>query len=63
MSLWKCPRCQRRFDDDDSAVMEWQPTTVTGSGHWVSGCRICLPLTEKVQPGKAEPIWPEEFER
>ncbi len=54
--ILRCPNCRRVMDTDRDVRI----------GN-VLGCRICLPDVEPpeedLQPGKAEPIWPEEFER
>ena len=57
-----CPRCKREMRSylDHRTLIARDPA---GRAYAVDACVVCAPDVEDVQDGKAEPIWPEEFDR
>lgn len=49
MSLWKCPACSRRFNDETSARQGWHTAEPDEPGYWFDACLICQPSDEDVE--------------
>lgn len=48
MSLWKCPHCSRRFDDESALREGWHAADRDEPGYAFDACRVCAPSDEDI---------------
>ena len=49
MSFWKCPHCQRRFDDDSAYREGYEARTWDEPGGVFDGCRVCVKDADEIE--------------
>ncbi len=47
MSLWRCPNCSRRFDDESAMREGYKSPTWGEPGYTFEGCKVCCPTADE----------------